>query len=240
MARLNLLLLHGALGSKSQFSSLIPLLEDTLQIHTLDFEGHGSSPLKVRSFRSDHFAENVLDYLNEHSLSSVDIFGYSMGGHAGLYLAKNHPERINRVFTLATKFLWTPEIADHEAALLDADQILKKVPHFAKVLEERHAVSGWKNVLQKTKEMFLELGEKNTLPEEHIRRIPHVVRIGVGDRDNMVSIEESVKVYQSLPQGELQIFPATPHPLEKAPLSCLVHSLIDFFAGERREQWAQN
>ena len=229
MSKTNLLLLHGALGSKSQFSSLIPLLEDAFQTHALDFEGHGSSPLKDRAFRLDHFAENVLDYLNEKSLSRIDIFGYSMGGHVGLYLAKVQPERIHRVFTLATKFLWTPEGADREAVSLEADTILRKTPHFAEVLEKRHAVSGWTNVLEKTKEMFLEQGKHNILPVEGLGQIPHAVRIGVGDRDKMVSIEESVHAYLSLPQGELQIFPKTPHPLEKVLLSNLVHSIADFF-----------
>ena len=229
MSRANLLLLHGALGSKSQFSSLIPLLEETFHIHTLDFEGHGSSPLRDRAFRDEHFAENVLDYLNENSIQSVSVFGYSMGGHVGLYLARKHPERIHRIFTLATKFLWTPENIDREASSLDAEKILKRVPHFAKVLQDRHAVSGWKNVLQKTREMFYELGESNSLPIEELRQIHHVVRIGVGDRDSMVNIEESVQVYRSLPQGELQIFPKTPHPLEKVPVSYLVSSMVGFF-----------
>lgn len=229
MSRANLLLLHGALGSKSQFSSLIPFLEETFHIHTLDFEGHGSSPLRDRAFRDEHFAENVLDYLNENSIQSVSVFGYSMGGHVGLYLARKHPERIHRIFTLATKFLWTPENIDREASSLDAEKILKRVPHFAKVLQDRHAVSGWKNVLQKTREMFYELGESNSLPIEELRQIHHVVRIGVGDRDSMVNIEESVQVYRSLPQGELQIFPNTPHPLEKVPVSYLVSSMVGFF-----------
>jgi pimeloyl-ACP methyl ester carboxylesterase len=229
VSRANLLLLHGALGSKAQFSSLIPLLEETFHIHTLDFEGHGSSPLKNRAFRDEHFAENVLDYLNENSIQSVSVFGYSMGGHVGLYLARKHPERIHRIFTLATKFLWTPENIDREASSLYAEKILKRVPHFAKVLQDRHAVSGWKNVLQKTREMFYELGESNSLPIEELRQIHHVVRIGVGDRDSMVNIEESVQVYRSLPQGELQIFPNTPHPLEKVPVSYLVSSMVGFF-----------
>ena len=229
MSKPNLLLLHGALGSKSQFSSLIPLLEDTFQIHTLDFEGHGTLPPRDRAFRLNHFAENVLDYLNENSLGSADVFGYSMGGHVGLYLAKIHPGRINRVFTLATKFLWTPEGADREAASLEADSILKRAPLLARALEERHAVSGWKNVLEKTREMFLEQGKNNILPLEDMGQIPHIVRIGIGDRDKMVSIEESVKAYLSLPRGELQIFPGTPHPLEKVPLPNLVHAMVDFF-----------
>lgn len=223
------MLLHGALGSKSQFSSLISLLEETFHIHTLDFEGHGSSPLRDRAFRDEHFAENVLDYLNENSIQSVSVFGYSMGGHVGLYLARKHPARIHRIFTLATKFLWTPENIDREASSLDAEKILKRAPHFAKVLQDRHAVSGWKNVLQKTREMFYEFRESNSLPIEELRQIHHVVRIGVGDRDSMVNIEESVQVYRSLPQGELQIFPNTPHPLEKVPVSYLVSSMVGFF-----------
>ncbi|NWG02628.1 MAG: alpha/beta fold hydrolase [Syntrophaceae bacterium] len=234
MSKNNLLLLHGALGSKSQFSSLVPFLEKTFQIHVLDFEGHGSSPLKNRPFRLDHFSENVLDYLSDHSLNCIDIFGYSMGGHVGLYLAQKHPEKINQVFTLATKFLWTPELAEREVASLDVETVLKKVPQFAKVLEERHAVSGWKNVLEKTKEMFLEQGKNNPLPLEEMRNIHHMVRIGVGDRDKMVSLEESIEAYHSLPQGELQIFPKTPHPLEKVPLSNLVYAIVDFFSPERR------
>jgi pimeloyl-ACP methyl ester carboxylesterase len=229
VSRGNLLLLHGALGSKSQFSSLIPLLEEKFHIHTLDFEGHGSSALRDRAFRDEHFAENVLDYLNENSIQSISVFGYSMGGHVGLYLARKHPERIHRIFTLATKFLWTPEDIDREASFLDAEKILKRAPHFAEVLQDRHAVSGWKNVLQRTREMFYEFRESNTLPIEELHQIGHVVRIGLGDRDSMVNIEESVQVYRSLPQGELEVFPNTPHPLEKVPVSHLVSSMVGFF-----------
>ena len=229
MNKPDLLLLHGALGAKSQFMPLMSALDDTFRIHTLDFEGHGRSRMKERVFRDDHFAENVLDYLDENALKSINIFGYSLGGHVGLYLAKTEPERIDKIFTLATKFVWTPEIAEHETSFLDPDKILKKVPQFAKVLEERHTASGWRNVLQKTSDMFLALGNRNLLPLEALEHIPHVVRIGVGDRDTMVSLEESIKVYRSLPKGELQVFPATPHPLEKVALSKLVYSLREFF-----------
>ena len=125
-------------------------------------------------------------------------------------------------------------MAEREAVALEAEDILKKVPRFAEVLEERHAVSGWKNVLEKTKEMFLEQGKNNLLPLEEMGEIPHIVRIGVGDRDKMVSIGETVEAYRSLPRGELQIFPKAPHPLEKVPLSNLVHAMIEFFSLERR------
>jgi pimeloyl-ACP methyl ester carboxylesterase len=229
MGKKDLLLLHGALGSRSQFFTLIPFLKEAFQIHTLDFEGHGESSLKNRPFRDVYFEENVLEYLDKNSIEKVHLFGYSMGGQIALNLTASHPERIDRVFTLAVKFKWTPETADKETAFLDADHISNKFPRFAEALEERHIASGWKNVLQRTKEMFLELGRRNESQAEKLGQISHPVRIGLGDRDNMVSLEESLEVYHALEQGELQIFPNTPHPLEKVPISLLAFSLADFF-----------
>ncbi len=231
MSKDHLLLLHGALGAKSQFTPLIPLLEDRFQIHTLDFEGHGTSPMPKRPFKEVHFAENVLEYLDEISLSRINIFGYSMGGKVGLYLAKTYPEKINKVFTFATKFMWTSESVADEVSSLDAEKISEKVPHFAKVLEERHAASGWKNVLQKTKEMMLTLVTESSLTTGEMDQIQQEVRVSVGDKDNLVSIEETVDVYRALPMGQLQIFPKTPHPIEKVPRAHLAHSLVEFFNG---------
>lgn len=229
MNRPNLLLLHGALGSKSQFSPLLPLLKEHFQVHTLDFEGHGTSPPKERPFRIGHFVENVLEYQDEHGLGPIKIFGYSLGGAVGVVLADQHPERIDRVHTLATKFVWTAEIAQRESAQLDPDMILQKVPRFADALKERHVALDWIRVLEKTKEMFSILAGEDMLNEEAMARIYTPMRLGVGDRDKMVSIEETAKVYRLIPNCQLQVFPGTPHPLERVPLPDLVHSLLSFF-----------
>jgi pimeloyl-ACP methyl ester carboxylesterase len=204
-------------------------LKDQYELHSLDFEGHGSSPSRGRPFRVKYFAENVLDYLREHAIGMVDILGYSLGGHVGLYLARFFPERVNRIFTLGVKFLWSPEIAERENAFLYPEKMQEKVPEFAKVLQERHVASGWKTVLEKIREMHLHLGQENVLEEKDVQQITKRVRIGVGDRDKMTSIEESVSLYRLLPEGELQIFPGTPHPLEKVPLSKLIYAIKDFF-----------
>ena len=37
-----LLLLHGALGSASQFTGLTEKLKDNFDVHTFDFSGHGA------------------------------------------------------------------------------------------------------------------------------------------------------------------------------------------------------
>jgi len=83
----NLLILHGAIGSKSQFNSLASLLNNQFNIHLLNFSGHGGEAFK-ENFNIPQFADDVLVYLEQQKVESIDIFGYSMGGYVALYLAK--------------------------------------------------------------------------------------------------------------------------------------------------------
>ena len=229
MGRPDLILLHGALGSSSQFLPMIPLLKEKYDIHTLDFEGHGSSPSKNRPFRPKHFASNVIEYMNGNAVKAADIFGHSMGGHIGIFLARFSPERVKRVFTLGTKFVWTPEIAEKENAFLNPEKLLEKVPKYAMELQRRHIALTFEEILEKIRELNMYLGEKPVLKSKDFKAIKRKVRIGVGDRDYLVTIDESVGVYRLLQKGELQIFPNTPHPLEQVSLSTLTHAMMDFF-----------
>jgi|TARA_R110000782_G_scaffold1119_1_gene4043 pimeloyl-ACP methyl ester carboxylesterase len=133
----NLLILHGAIGSKSQFNSLASLLNNQFNIHLLNFSGHGGEAFK-ENFNIPQFADDVLVYLEQQKVESIDIFGYSMGGYVALYLAKNHPEKVNKIITLGTKLSWTPDIAAKETKMLVAEKMEEKIPAFAEILKTRH------------------------------------------------------------------------------------------------------
>jgi pimeloyl-ACP methyl ester carboxylesterase len=230
MKRSSIILLHGALGAGTQFDPLKMLLKDRFEIHTLDLEGHGTSPLRNRPLRMAHYAENVAAFLDREKISTAGVFGHSLGGHGGLFLARFHTDRINGVFTLGTKFNWTPQIAEKENKLLIPEKIMEKVPQFGQLLKERHVAAGWEALLEKQREMQLHVARNNPLPDGDIQRISQPVRIGIGDRDQMVTLEESIRIYRLLERGELQVFPDTQHPLEKAPVQKLAEAIIDFFS----------
>src|ERR1700741_653033 len=118
----NILLLHGALGSKEQFAALSVSLENKFNVHTLNFYGHGGGEFSGE-FSISSFACQVSCYMDENNISPAHIFGHSMGGYVGIYLAKHYPAKVKQVITLATKFSWSPEIAAREAQLLDAGQL---------------------------------------------------------------------------------------------------------------------
>lgn len=224
-----LLLLHGAIGAKTQFTQLAAALGDTFEVHTLDFEGHGAAADAGRPFRMQHFVENVVAYMDANDLAQIDIFGHSMGGYVGLLLAAQQPERVRRVFTLGLKFAWTPEFGKREIRNMNPDKILEKVPRFAQVLEARHMGMGWVENMRKSAEMTLDLGHSHTLTPELLTTIQQPVVIGLGDRDKMTTINESVAAYQALPNGALQIFPKTQHPLERINIAMLAAAITHFF-----------
>ncbi len=224
-----LILLHGALGSRDYFEPLLPHLESIEDIHLLNFEGHGLNETSERPFRIEHFAENVLDYMNENRIMQADIFGYSMGGFVALYIAHMGSERVNRIFTVATKFEWTPEIAQREIRFLAPSAILEQVPQYAETLQTRFGDT-WREVLAKTADMMVHLGDTNTLADESFNGIENRVRVGLGDRDKMVSLAETRHVYEQLPNSEFQVLPNTPHPIEQMSMDRLGYEIRDFFS----------
>ena len=225
-----LLLLHGAIGAKSQFKKLANALAETHDVHTLDFEGHGAAPDAERPFRMQHFVENVVAYMDATNLAQIDIFGHSMGGYVGLLLAQQQPERVRRVFTLGLKFDWTPDFANREIRNMNPDKIVEKVPKFAAALDRRHTALDWRENMAKSAEMMIDLGHTHTLTPTLLATIEHPVVVGLGDRDKMSSIGETVRAYEALPNGSLQIFPNTHHPLERIDVAMLAEALVRFLA----------
>lgn len=224
----HLLLLHGAIGSADQLKPFATALQHKYIVHTLNFSGHGGVQ-NNSDFRIESFANDVLNYLAKNKIENAHLFGYSMGGYVALYLAKHHPEKINKVFTLATKFLWNPAIAQQEIKMLDANKIAEKIPAFAQVLERRHSPNDWKTVLQKTADLMINLGNENPLKKEDYENIQQPVLIGIGDKDTMVTLEETIDVYRTLKQANLIVLPQTPHPIEKVSVERIVKEIELFF-----------
>lgn len=226
-----ILLLHGAIGSSEQLKTLsLELRVSGFDPRLFDFIGHGGRELP-ESFSIDLFAVEVLNWMDDYGIQQTDIFGYSMGGYVGLYLARHYPERVGRLMTVATKLDWNVPTAEKEMKMLNPEKIAAKIPKFALALEQRHSPQDWKQVLHKTAAMMRDMGENSPLRNDDFCSIEHEVRMVVGDRDTMVSIEETVMVYRLLHKGSLSVLPATPHPIEQISTALLKREIESFFAG---------
>ncbi len=177
----HLLLLHGAIGSSTQLQELQFKLS-AFTVHLFDFPGHGGKELP-ENFSISGFAESLVEFLREKQITTVNIFGYSMGGYVSIFLAKHYPELVNKIATLATKFQWSEEIAAKEIKMLQPEVIEQKIPAFAQILKQRHPPQDWKLVLDKTVEMLLEMRKDNPLKLEDYASLTQICLVMLGDKD---------------------------------------------------------
>ncbi len=224
-----LLLLHGALATKSQFDGLLPWLKDSFDANAINFSGHGGFSIPAEGYTFKQFAHDILNYADEHKIQKLNLFGYSMGGYAALYFASLHPERVNRIFTLNVKFNWDPLSTAKETSLLDAEKMVTKVPGYANQLIMQHGLNLWKQVLDQTSQMMNTLSKELVLLEEDYKKIHVPVLLAIGDRDKTSGIEETLQVFRLLKDASLWVLPNTGHVFDKIDPQKLAGEIRLFF-----------
>lgn len=223
----NLILLHGALGHSDIFNPYIEKLSLYFTVHTPVFSGHGNTELPEGGISIEKYTQEIDTYCQDHDLTDVAIFGHSMGGYIALCYAMTKPEKVHSIITLGTKFDWTEDQALKESKMLNPDVILEKVPQYAQLLESQHGPK-WKQLLPAIADLMIGLGKNPPLKNE-LTTINIPVQIMVGDKDNMVTLEESAYVYRSLPNAKMAVLPDTKHPMDKVRPDLLFNLIKDFW-----------
>lgn len=225
----HLILLHGALGHPDVFGWYAEQLAPFFHIHTPIFAGHGGTALPAGPLTIATYVTQLQQYCEDKELKRVHIFGYSMGGYVALAYAAAVPGNVAAVMTLATKFDWTPETAAKEVAMLQPDIIVQKVPKFADALAALHGVAGWKILMTAVGGMLLRLGQGSLLTGTVMAAMETRVQLMVGDKDMMVTVQETVEAAGLIPGAALAVVPATAHPFEKADRELLLLLMKHFF-----------
>ncbi len=168
-----------------------------------------------------------MKYLNEQSIESTHVFGYSMGGYVALKAALSLPQKIKRIITLGTKFNWDEESTAREVKMMNPDKVEEKVPHFAAKLKEEHHPQDWKKVMDKTAQMMINMSKGAKLMDEDFKQINLPVVIGIGSLDKMVTYDESEKVASILPDAKLISLDGVKHPIDKVEPVILLKYIME-------------
>ncbi|WP_462247645.1 alpha/beta fold hydrolase [Ekhidna sp.] len=221
-----LILIHGAIGGADQLVPLQEQLKDDFEIHLLEFAGHGRLASDTDEFSIDSFNSQLNHKLDEIGEPS-HVFGYSMGGFIALLNAADNSGKIKSLVTLGTKMEWSSEIAGREVKQLNPDVIESKVPKFAQALERRHG-GHWKELLSKTADFMLQLGEIRPMQEAVLVNIKIPVKLCLADQDHMVSQEETLQVAQWIANCDFELIRDSKHPIEQVDLMVLASTIKSF------------
>jgi len=225
-----LILTHGALGFKGDLENLkTALVKEGFDVHTFSFSGHGGQSFE-NDFSIPQFSLELENFISENKLVQPSVIGYSMGGYVALNLALKNATLINKIITLGTKFNWSKETVEKETRMLVPDAIIEKVPAFAKSLESKHG-NNWKELLKRTADLMQNISANNYLNSESLKTIQTKTLLGLGDKDQMVTLEETVNVYKTLPNANMYMLPATKHPVEGLNIAVFIAIAKDFLKG---------
>jgi len=82
-----LVLLHGLARDWRSFLVLLPELSSRFQVFALDLRGHGESSRATGGYRITQYAQDVSAFLETVLPGGAAIFGHSLGGEVGMYVA---------------------------------------------------------------------------------------------------------------------------------------------------------
>lgn len=175
------------------------------------------------------YIHQLHQYAEEQGLEQFEVFGYSMGGYVALCYAAQYPGRITSLLTLAAKLSWTVEGAAREAKMLNPAAIEEKVPKYAAQLSALHGDLHWKELLPAIAGMINHLGQQPILDTHSYNSIGTRVQLMVGDKDVMVTLEETLQVAHLIPEARLAVLPGTKHPIEQVRPELLMAMMKDFW-----------
>ncbi|HMW38468.1 MAG: alpha/beta hydrolase [Saprospiraceae bacterium] len=222
MGKPKLLLLHGALGSMSEFEQLRGFLEPHFETLPFNFTGHGGRRIQPEGFTITSMAAELYSWIVEENIFRPIIFGYSMGGYVALKCEAQYPGLIGHIITLGTKFDWSTESTDKQISGLDIDSWRQKIPDYVSTLEKIHAPNHIDILADQTRHMMQHLSQNDYLKDSDLKNIQCRVSLLLGDLDRMVTQEETIQIQQCLTNSVLKILPETKHPLDKADPAMLV------------------
>lgn len=97
-----ILLLHAALHDGTDFDPVRGGLTRGRRVLTLDWPGHGDSPLSAGPLRASQFGDLSIEFADLLDLRNLVVVGNSVGGYAACRLALEREERVSGVVLVNT------------------------------------------------------------------------------------------------------------------------------------------
>jgi pimeloyl-ACP methyl ester carboxylesterase len=227
-----LLLLHQGLGSIENLGEIIPELSRHFRVIAPDAPGHGRSE-QADSLSGDLLADYCSEIIDQLKLDSVYVMGWSMGGNTSLLLAANRPDKIKKVVSGGSNTKSSG--LSQEGQDLLKQYTVEAVKEDEEWLQHYQSMNPqpdqWIKFWEDTQKMW---AREIKISDEKLSGIAVPVLIIRGDRD-MIRLDHSIQIYQSLKKGQLCIYPNVGHEMPALKTEMLCKIAIDFFNEDKEK-----
>jgi valacyclovir hydrolase len=205
-----LLFLHGGAGTLEDWHSIIDQFGDYRCI-LLDSRGHGASTLGARPLDYPRLADDAEAIIAECNLSAPTIIGHSDGGIAGIIVAARKNVHVAGLVTIGAHA--EPPRADILRDVfmqLTAKKWQARFPDTVTLYEQLNPEPDFYRLFEALVNMWCNTAEGN-YPAELATNVACPALIMGGDRDHLVSREETYSLARRIGNADLGIIPFGSH-----------------------------
>ena len=244
----SVILSAGLGGSAAFWAPQMQALTERFRVILYDHRGTGRSD---RSLTPDHsvaaMAQDIVTVLDATDTDRAHLVGHAAGGNAGLQLALDHPDRLDRLVVVNGWSRPDPHIRrcfDTRIHLLN-DSGIEAYVHAQPIFlypagwlsenhdrlqaEEPHHVAGFppKDVMLARIQALLDFDIDDRLGE-----IPHPVLVSASADDMLVPVGCSMRLAEGLPNAQLEVAPWGGHGFTVTDPETFNSALLSFLEGD--------
>jgi pimeloyl-ACP methyl ester carboxylesterase len=209
----SLLLLHGGFGTGDSLMALGQILAAHHRVIAPDRSGHGHTGDIEGPLTYDAMATETIGVIEALGIEKANLVGYSDGGILCLLIALQRPDLLSRIVPIAANFHHIG-ISPQALGMLGSftPDILRAVLPEAVAAYEKYSPDGPEHfpvMFEKSKQMFI---TQPTMTVDDLAKINVPTLVIAADHD-MMTIEHTVSLFQSIPNAQLCIVPGATHGL---------------------------
>jgi len=200
-----LILLHGGLGNAGYWENQIPVFAEKYKVIAVDSRGHGRSTFSEQPISYALMASDVVALMDYLGIKKAHILGWSDGGIIGLYLAINHPDRLNKVIAYGANY-------NPSGVRTDIGESEKFNNYIKKAAKDYQTLSPdptrWDAFLENIGQMW---ASEPNFTAEQLGSITVPMLILDGDNDEAIYTEHTKEMAGLIPTAKLTLIPGTGH-----------------------------
>lgn len=173
---------HGWLGSWRYWMRTMEALASDYRTYALDLWGFGDSDKSTERYAVADYTSLLYDFMDQMGIASASLVGHSLGAVAGLQLATQKPELINRLAAVSLPV--APSAVSGRLLDFASNSVLTKVFWWRQVAHEevqKEAEKAAENVIALSVQSTLKV-DTQALVEE----VPQPTLLVYGEKDNVI------------------------------------------------------
>ena len=211
-----LLLLHAGSLNGDMWQPYLAGFVTRFRVVTPDLPNHGRSGKPERQLSYRQLADEIVAFIRALELVRPVIVGFSDGGQVALEIGIRYPELPHSIAMGGVVFKDSEAyrgfvrgaLGDTESREVDPSHFARTHADWAAWLDQIYGPGGWKPLLEQLKPMWM---TPLMYTAKDFAKVVAPTLVFVGDRDELVPVEDAAEMYRQLPRAELAVVADADH-----------------------------